>query len=390
MRQSNRKLQRTRKLVAVVLVNLTVLFVLLEVSLRIANPSCRILPERSATNYGLFNLYFEPHPVFGYFHIPNWRGTLIGPNTTCLDGAEYKTVVNINRLGLRAPDTIGYDKSAGVQRVLVVGDSFTEGFGVEIEEAFVTLLEENLNNSGKVRPVQVVNGGVGGYSLEHVLKFLSYEGIKYKPDLILYAFYPDDVGHPSQLGRLYDLDVDGHLVELPPVMPSKELPFSKQITSFLNNQFYTYRLFNFVLLRLFPPSVDLSRYSVSAPEVLDRSWSLAAAMLQEMQAVAQSVSADLMIVYLPEVFQVIDARWEQIAASSAEPLLRDMPNALLRERIPSEVTYFDITPSLRSYHDPSALYYQIDLHFTPEGHHLTAKLIADHILERGLLEKLSE
>jgi hypothetical protein len=44
----------------------------------------------------------------------------------------------------------------------MLGDSFTFGFAVRDEETFCQLIEQGLRNQGY--PIEVVNGGVSGYS----------------------------------------------------------------------------------------------------------------------------------------------------------------------------------------------------------------------------------
>ncbi len=46
-------------------------------------------------------------------------------------------------------------------KVLILGDSLTEGYGVTKEESFATLLETKLNKEAKL-DVSIVNAGIGG------------------------------------------------------------------------------------------------------------------------------------------------------------------------------------------------------------------------------------
>lgn len=358
--------RRIRRWGIIAFVNIIVVIVLMEVGLRTVAP-CLAPPP-----------VYEPHPIYGHFHILGSRGT------NC--SLEFTVAVNINERGLRADDSLGYAKPPGIQRVLVIGDSFTEGFGVEAEDAYAAQLEALLNADGT--SVQVINGGVAGYGTAHALRFLMHEGLQYQPDLVIYGFYPNDVSD-SAGSNLFSLTADGALNPLP-----ISISDDYQISSFLNNNFYTYRALNRALKFLGRQSGLIERprelswpiYRAALEEDEIQAWALTAALLQEMQRVVSAAGARLLVVGLPEIFQVLDTRWEEVTAGSAEPLRRDAPGIALAERIPPGVDYLDLLPVFQSYTDRSALYYPLDTHFTPDGHKLVAERIADRIRSDGLLD----
>lgn len=148
-------MKKTRRWVVFLLVNLLVIVVILEIGLRVVMKDT--FPPR----------FFEPHPEFGHFHRPNvegWQRT-----------SEYESYVKINAKGLRDED-YPYEKSDGVFRVLVLGDSFTEGLQVEAEETFPEQLEEILNEVSSMS-VEVINAGVSRYGTDNAVLFLEKEGL---------------------------------------------------------------------------------------------------------------------------------------------------------------------------------------------------------------------
>lgn len=118
-----------------------------------------------------------------HIHIPNAHSTLMG------------VPVRINSKGFR-DDEYAYKKPDGVYRILVVGDSFTLGWGVLLEETFPKALERRLqemNKAGaKYSQIEVLNTGIGNYNTLQELAFLRVEGLKYAPDEILLAYYLND------------------------------------------------------------------------------------------------------------------------------------------------------------------------------------------------------
>jgi len=86
-------------------------------------------------------------------------------------------------------------KPPGTTRIVVVGDSFTMAQGVAIEHSYANRLEEMLaDHPGG--PYQVLNLGVSGFAIEHVLNRLVRLGAGYDPDLVVYGLTLNDIDGP--------------------------------------------------------------------------------------------------------------------------------------------------------------------------------------------------
>jgi lysophospholipase L1-like esterase len=92
-----------------------------------------------------------------------------------------------NNLGLRRSAPTPTDKPAGITRVLVLGDSQTDGY-VDNPESFSSLLETSLRAEG--RAAEVLNGGVAGYSPAQEYLWYDVHGAELQPDLVVVGFYP--------------------------------------------------------------------------------------------------------------------------------------------------------------------------------------------------------
>jgi lysophospholipase L1-like esterase len=68
--------------------------------------------------------------------------------------------VENNRFGLRERADIDEQKPAGQRRILCLGDSFTFGWGIPVEQNWVRLLEDDLRRDGQ--DVRTVNCGAAG------------------------------------------------------------------------------------------------------------------------------------------------------------------------------------------------------------------------------------
>ena len=115
---------------------------------------------------------FENHPSLQYKLTPNFRGIV--------KTLEYKTSIRINALGLREDREYGR-KPPGTYRILAIGDSFTMGVNVELEDTYVKVLERLLESGSDGQTYEVINAGVPGYNTRQELTYLREEGFKLEP-----------------------------------------------------------------------------------------------------------------------------------------------------------------------------------------------------------------
>jgi acyl-CoA thioesterase-1 len=74
-------------------------------------------------------------------------------------------------------------------KIVFIGDSLTEGFGVATSQAYPTLLKEKLDKAGKT--VKIYNGGISGSTTAGAAKRVQWF-IKEKPDYIVLALGAND------------------------------------------------------------------------------------------------------------------------------------------------------------------------------------------------------
>ncbi len=95
---------------------------------------------------------------------------------------EYNVLAHTNRYGFRGRD-FDIEKSRGLKRIFLVGDSFTFGVGCQDEETVAVLLQNLL--SSKNQSFEIINAGIPSYSpLTHYIK-LRDDIPKFKPDLVV-------------------------------------------------------------------------------------------------------------------------------------------------------------------------------------------------------------
>ena len=89
--------------------------------------------------------------------------------------------ISINSIGLRN-DEVGEKNRT---RYLMLGDSFTFGMGVDQSKAFPQRLQQFFGEKYH----EVINGGIIGQTVDDVFMYLKHEGVKLKPDYVIYNFF---------------------------------------------------------------------------------------------------------------------------------------------------------------------------------------------------------
>ena len=97
-----------------------------------------------------------------------------------------------NSRGARGPEYS--DRPApGTFRIVVVGDSYTMGQGVEEQDTYPAVAESLLNQRGDGRRYEVINVGVAGLAIRHSMRRLERLGLPYEPHLLVYGSTPNDI-----------------------------------------------------------------------------------------------------------------------------------------------------------------------------------------------------
>lgn len=103
---------------------------------------------------------------------------------------KYSTFeISTNNVGLRqGPVT---PPAPGEERVLMLGDSVTFGWGVNVEEAFPHQVEIRMAAAG--HPVQAINSGVIGYNSRQELAYLKLHGDELRPKAVILMYVDNDI-----------------------------------------------------------------------------------------------------------------------------------------------------------------------------------------------------
>ena len=126
---------------------------------------------------------------YGPYHLRRLR-----PSTTFRHtSADGSWLFTTNAQGFRDQRNWQYERKPGAGRILVLGDSHTQGFECRQEDTYCAVLERRLGALGQ--PTEVLNTGISGFGTAEQLAFLENEGVKYRPDTVVLGWFindPDD------------------------------------------------------------------------------------------------------------------------------------------------------------------------------------------------------
>ncbi len=140
-----------------------------------------------------------------HFAIEMWKYAKIMKRDARVDGMGHEhqpgiearlmgTDVKINTLGLRDGE-YPLEKDDDVLRILVLGDSITFGWGVDIGDTYTKVFERSLNTRGANElpcHFEVINSGVGNYNSVMEVAYLSERGLMLDPDVVILGYFLND------------------------------------------------------------------------------------------------------------------------------------------------------------------------------------------------------
>ncbi|MFH1570801.1 MAG: SGNH/GDSL hydrolase family protein, partial [Gemmatimonadota bacterium] len=333
----------------------------------------------------------------GWAHIPSASGRLVSP--------EFDVEITINADGLR-DCKYGRRRPAGVERILVFGDSFAEGWGVEQDQPVSEQLEALLARADG-SPPEVLNCGVAGYGTDQELLLFGSLGRELTPDLAIVLFYGNDLWNnasPRGIGAergykpFFRPGPDGSLVLRGVPVPrspfwdqesANRAPAGQRLERYLGERWHLYALAR----RALAPELSAGEqrafygglYGLDAAGEYGQLWDLTARLLAEFQGQVRAAGAQLLLVYAPAIVQVDGADWRakrQLHGLTGDYDLQKPQRLLAAIAARHRIDFLDLGPTFAQQAQPEKLYFR-DSHWTPAGHGLAAAAIADHLNRRS-------
>jgi hypothetical protein len=324
--------------------------------------------------------------------------------------ADCRIRVRQNRHGFRGAEheTARTDRP----RIAVLGDSFVWGFGVEEPDVFTAVMARD-----SARDVEIVNLGVSGYGTDQEVLLWERDGRLFRPDhLVLCVTLANDLDEIlydstyDYAKPVFRIGPDGAPVLLNVPVPARtslwEEPAIRTKDAWhagLPGLLRRSAVANVVLgaaarvpswrasleeARILPRTRDdgdweLPQYETPPAPSREASWDLLVRLLVRLRESAARDGADLTVVAIPSVLQVEPDLWTKTVArhpEAASRLVPDLPQRRLAEACRAAgVPVVDLLPPLRAAaHAGDALYYPLNLHWTPAGHRVAAAALLEH------------
>lgn len=349
-------------------------------------------------------LYTEPDPLLGWRHRP-------GAQADFPQGSYV-----INSRGLR---DVEHDEAPdpGRDRILVLGDSFAEGYSVAFEDSVSRALERTLGKAG--RPAEVINAGVVGYSTDQELLYYRNDVSRYGAKVVVLFFFYNDI-LANTLDRIDRspkplLDCEGGTLRvtnapLPPHEPSEGSahlhlpppePWHSAALEWVQQRLSAAPRAYDVLSRLglwrrftpvMPPQ-DLRVYARRPPRADRAAWRCTCRILGALAADVAAHGARLLVAYVPSKLEVSERDWG-LTRLRYEIDERDWDRGKVARDLGAAgadlgFPVLDLTPMLRSA-DSLLLggpYHSHGGHWNALGHRTAARAVARFLLDRGWLER---
>ncbi|HZI94602.1 MAG TPA: GDSL-type esterase/lipase family protein, partial [Patescibacteria group bacterium] len=282
--------------------------------------------------------------------------------------------VRINSEGWRDRER-SPEKPPGIFRIVVLGDSFTWGHGVEDEEIFTRRLEQKLSG------VEVLNMGLSGSSTDQQLLILKRDALAFHPDVVIVMICRNDfLANTGTMEGPYGkpafvLQQDGSL-RLTHV-PVPDLTTAARAHGWLRRQSALWNLIE---------STWNQKDDDSSTRTYDRrqaSYALMRALLKSMRDEAARGGARLALGIVPSNAHTY---FDPVPALEAERV------RVIKEIGGSEgIPVLDLVPAFRAgARDPSTggridLHYRADQHWNRRGHELAADEMARLLRQADLI-----
>ena len=305
---------------------------------------------------------FTPDPVTSYALTPGFVGII--------DTPEFRTDIRVNQQGFRHAHDIG-PKPTDALRVLMIGDSFPMGVGVDEADTLAAQLERVLKPPSAARRVEVVNAGVPGYATVQELAQLEARGLALRPDLVLLVFF---IGNDVAESTLQPQAIrDGYLVSGAAVSDG----WRTAVLTWLSIHSQLYRFLGPWLDRLHGRADAEGEVLRKAfLDVYDRhvtglAWAATGAAIERFAAITQRAGVDRAMVVVPDQMQVSPPLWQTVLVETGLDDQRVgpmVPNERLRAiAAHAGVPLLDLTAALAAGGDGGSLYFPQDHHLTVAG-----------------------
>lgn len=327
--------------------------------------------------------------------------------------SEFYNLIRLNNYGLH-DSNVTLDKLPGEYRILIVGDSFAQGWQVALEQTFPYLLEQQLNASSD-RAIEVINLSVDEKGTDRELLLYAGFGWRFQPDVVLLAVYigNDLMDNSAVLSAhhgayapfdrpFFTLDADGalRLHNAPEIEPGRhpDSPAWLWLAGITASQTPLPAMPTPAAPRIISEApyqveypVELGVYLPETPEWTD-AWAVTEALIRQFRALVEAQGSQFAVVIIPDRRAVHSKDWDVTVEywpvlQGANPMA---PGARLEAFLEAEgIPTLNLTYTLNGWaltrDETERLYYWDDGHFNAAGHAVAAQRLGLWLASLGLV-----
>ena len=305
---------------------------------------------------------------------------------------------HVNKLGLRGKD-ISAEKPQGTRRVLMLGDSFTMGKGVDEDQTFAVLVEQMLQEAsascGGPR-IEVLNGGVDSYA--PVLSSIQFtrDLTPLAPDLVILNLDLSDLIQEAAYRRQAVRRTNGEIIAVPQVArdssyerflswTSRHLFFTRVILVYVTRTFDHKEL----TVRRVVNEMGREHIAHTLEGDVDRTaqWRDIFDSVDRIKMHADSLGMEFLLTTYPWAHQLgesgwVPGRYDYMAKGERTT---DLSARTIRERSAAlGIELLEMEPYFRAYEGREPLYFAYDPHWTPAGQRVMAEGLAQYLIDSRL------
>ena len=324
-------------------------------------------------------------------------------NTTCrFKTSEWNVTFQINSLGMRDRE-YSFTKPAGTYRILLLGDSFAEGYGVAEASTYQANLEEQLNKKNH-RNLEILNAGVQSYSPRLEYLFLTTQGMALQPDMIILSLDLTDFSDqqryqiltkikPTAVTTTISDQWERSPILAKPIPSVTWIPFiPTSIKWWLHQHSRLYDLAIFTVKKLLYPDIFKGQIDFTPQDPFTDSfvilrpkneqqhaklWEPMKRDIRLIKAIGDKYQLPVIVMMHPHGHQISANEWSEGRKSwdfMPQKIYGVQPQAELQSFLESEnIPYVDLLPAFKATERrQKKLFFSLDGHLTAVGHQVIA------------------
>jgi len=282
---------------------------------------------------------------------------------------EYEVTYAINADGFRDTNVRPRTKPPGQTRVLLLGDSFTFGYGSDYEAIWPVLAERKLLQQG--HQVDLVKAGVEGMNTRAELALLHQLLGRYHPDAVVVGFLIND---------LYDNSPSSTTSSPGPsraesVTPTPWRPPKLQLLILARRLITASDAGYAALYMMAPQRGEYLRVPLSPGA--ERQRGVTEQLLREMDRVCDSAGTPLAVLSIPQQFQVL---YDRLHPGDTTVNVRLYDQLFARLAAAEDFGWVPALDRFVAAGRGPALFYRLDGHLTPAGNQVLAEVFVREVM----------